>query len=135
MPPNQSLIEHTLSEMRSDMGEMRLGLQQIAVAITRLAVVEERNKNLEAAMIRIVDQADKLDDRLRNAEITRDVVLTMSTRIIAIETKSENNRLDIATHKAKIDGVAGTMKYVWTVLGGAIGFFALQLFHLIKGAT
>lgn len=57
-----------LGILSDDVGELKETLRQIATAVTRLALVEERQSQTNEALSRVFKQIDKLDMKLTGIE-------------------------------------------------------------------
>ena len=66
-----------LGVLSDDVGELKLTLREIATAVTRLALVEERQSQTNEALARAFKQLDKLDGRL--SAIERELPLQRKT--------------------------------------------------------
>jgi uncharacterized coiled-coil protein SlyX len=101
MPVDLGALEQQVNDVQRDVGEIKGALSQIATAITKLAILEERH---QATQMRV----EKLEDRL--VETNKAVTKLNETNI---------------EHVATVKGMAGTLKVVYTILGGLIGSGAL----------
>ena len=102
-PPNMHVIAAQLRHLREDVGDVKTTLSQLTQAITKLALVEERQMHLQEAQTRCF------------SEIT-----TLNTRVMSIETKlPEHTRVAMWVDRT-----------IWGVLGmvGAYIVKKLQLF-------
>lgn len=91
--------------LEQQLSEMRLSIAKIADAMTKMAVLEERHQTTR-------EKVEKVEERL----------LVSEGKIASIETKQ-------VTHFAKLDGVAATMRVMWTVIGAtlAAGFALVKV--------
>ena len=65
-----ALISEGLDEMRKGQDELRASMKQLADALTRLTLVEERQSSTSSAIERLAGSIEKLDERLRKLEIS-----------------------------------------------------------------
>lgn len=63
-------MEATLNSLREDVGDMKSVLKDLTVAITRLAVVEERQGQVTEAMSRVFNVLEKIELRVSTLERT-----------------------------------------------------------------
>lgn len=66
--PENSLVSHRLATLHEDVGEMKAALKDLATAITKLALIEERQSNAAAAQERAFKVLAKLEERVTNLE-------------------------------------------------------------------
>ena len=64
----ERLTHHMLS-IRESVDEMKGAMKEMASAITRLALVEERQAAVSTTIERLVQSLEKLDERLRRLEV------------------------------------------------------------------
>ena len=62
-------ISHHIQRIREDQHAMRAAIERMSEAVTRLALVEERQTAASTAIERIVQSQEKLDERLRHLEV------------------------------------------------------------------
>ena len=68
MTPDLSSIAATLDHLSKDMAEVRTSVKELASAVTRLALVEERQSNANEALARAFKELDRHDRRLNTIE-------------------------------------------------------------------
>lgn len=101
MPVDLGVLEQQVNDVQRDVVDIKGALSQIAAAITKLAILEERH---QVTQMRV----EKLEDRLTET----------NTKVTALnETNIE--------HVAMVKGMSGTLKVVYTILGGLVGSGAL----------
>ena len=62
-------ITHHIQRIREDQHAMRAAIERMSEAVTRLALVEERQAVAATAIERIVQSQERLDERLRQLEV------------------------------------------------------------------
>jgi hypothetical protein len=62
-------ITHHIQRIREDQRAMRAAIERMSEAVTRLALVEERQAVASAAIERIVQSQERLDERLSCLEV------------------------------------------------------------------
>lgn len=101
-------LSQQMSDVREDVREIRAGMAQVAEAITRLAVLEDRNV---ASMQRIAS----LEERQRD-----------------VEKKNAETNLAMVKLLAQMDGASRTIKVMWAVVGAAAaGVFTKAILPLL----
>lgn len=68
-PQEKSLLSHRLATLHEDVTEMKTAMKELASAITKLALIEERQTNAAAAQERAFKVLAKLEERVTNLEI------------------------------------------------------------------
>lgn len=63
-------ITHHIQRIREDQHAMRAAIERMSEAVTRLALVEERQAAASTAIERLVQSLERLDERLRRLEVT-----------------------------------------------------------------
>lgn len=62
-------ITHHIQRIREDQRAMRTAIERMSEAVTRLALVEERQSSASSAIERLAQTLEKLDERLRRLEV------------------------------------------------------------------
>ena len=62
-------ITYHIQRIREDQHAMRAAIERMSEAVTRLALVEERQAAASTAIERLVQSLEKLDERLRRLEV------------------------------------------------------------------
>lgn len=62
-------ITHHIQRIREDQHAMRAAIERMSEAVTRLALVEERQAVASSAIDRLAQSLEKLDGRLRHLEL------------------------------------------------------------------
>lgn len=107
--PDPTLFETQMNELKTDMREVRAVLTQMANAMSKLAVLEERNIGV-------------------TAEIAR-----ANLRIAAVETKIGDIELSRAKFDGSISGATTAARVLWAVVGGGVCALAMPLLKLAVG--
>lgn len=63
-------LTHHIQRIREDQHAMRAAIERMSEAVTRLALIEERQAAASTAIERTMQAIEKLDERLRRLEIT-----------------------------------------------------------------
>lgn len=63
-----ALLTHKVEALHSDMGEMKLVMRDVASALTKLALIDERQSKMLETQERIFKLIDKLDNRVDTLE-------------------------------------------------------------------
>lgn len=67
--PEKALLSHRLATLHEDVSEMKTAMKELASAITKLALIEERQTNAAAAQERAFKVLAKLEERVTNLEV------------------------------------------------------------------
>jgi chromosome segregation ATPase len=62
-------LTHHIQRIREDQHAMRAAIERMSEAVTRLALVEERQASASSAIDRLAHTLEKLDERLRRLEV------------------------------------------------------------------
>jgi chromosome segregation ATPase len=65
---DNDLIAHRLNELHQDVAELKTALLAVSAAITKLALVEERQTQASASLGRAFDLLEKLEGRIAKLE-------------------------------------------------------------------
>ena len=63
-------LTHHIQRIREDQHAMRAAIERMSEAVTRLALVEERQTAASSAIDRMAGALEKLDERLRRLEVS-----------------------------------------------------------------
>lgn len=85
------VLSSKLQALHEDVSEMRGALKELTTAITKLALIEERQANTQAAQDRAFTAISNVEKRL--AEIERIIPSDLGERLAALERKSPINDL------------------------------------------
>ena len=66
-------ITYHIQRIREDQHAMRAAIERMSEAVTRLALVEERQAAASTAIERLVQSLEKLDERLRRLEVAEPI--------------------------------------------------------------
>jgi hypothetical protein len=62
------LLTHKVESLHEDMGEMKVVMRDVANALTKLALIDERQANMLEAQERIFNLIERLDNRVDDLE-------------------------------------------------------------------
>jgi len=62
------LLTHKVESLHEDMGEMKIVMRDVANALTKLALIDERQANMLEAQERIFNLIERLDNRVDDLE-------------------------------------------------------------------
>jgi hypothetical protein len=63
-------LANDIQHIRADQNAMRAAIERMSEAVTRLALIEERQSSASHAIERIIGMLSKLEERVRNLEIS-----------------------------------------------------------------
>ena len=63
-----ALLTHRVETLHEDMGEMKVVMRDVANALTKLALIDERQANMLEAQERIFNLIERLDTRVDHLE-------------------------------------------------------------------
>lgn len=66
--PDMSLLSHRLDTLHADVGEMKAAMKELTTAITKLALIEERQTYAASAQERAFLVLSKLEERVAKLE-------------------------------------------------------------------
>lgn len=66
--PDMTLLNHRLATLHTDVGEMKMAMKELTTAITKLALIEERQAHAAAAQERAFVVLSKLEARVSALE-------------------------------------------------------------------
>jgi hypothetical protein len=100
MPPE---THEQREALYNDMRMMRASMQQIAEAVTQLAVLEEKHNSTATKCEKLEGKIEMLEKIVRDGELER------------------------AKFAAKVDGVSSTIRVMWVAFGSGVAFIASQV--------
>lgn len=101
--PNQTVFEQRMEAMADELREVRGALSDVAQALAKLSVLEERNVVTSQAIDKIAQRQDRLEEKVAN--------------ICLEQVKFESNARGMATG----------MKLMWGAFGGGVIFVGNEL--------
>lgn len=101
--PNQALFDQRMDAMSDELREVRAAISEVAKALNKLSVLEERNVVTNQAIEKIAQRQDRLEEKL-GAVI-----------------------LDHAKFEANISGISSTMKVMWAAFGTGVIYIGGQV--------
>jgi len=113
-----TVLSAKLQSLHDDVGEMRVALRELTNAITKLAVIEERQANTQMAQDRAFTAISNVEKRL--VEIERLLPADFPERLAALEKKSPLNELSSKWFFG-----------ILTAIGGGVLVFVID--HFKKG--
>lgn len=110
-----------ISTMKSDMRDMKAVVHKIAEAVTKLAILEDRQTSQTTLMEKVLTRVENVEDRLRQFELRLAMADVQIQRIAVIDQQvlDHQNRLS-SIHAAGKTATVG-IKAVWAVIGSAAG--------------
>ena len=111
-----TVLSAKLEALHSDVSEMRSALKELTSAITKLALIEERQTNTQMAQDRAFQAIKSVETRLY--EIEKLLPQDLAKRIQKLEEKAPENAL--------------TAKWVWHVVTLVVGGFIVYVFDNFK---
>jgi hypothetical protein len=105
--PALNLIAARLETLHKDVGDMKSGLKDLAIAITRLAVVEERLSSGVQAQERAFKEIGRVNDDVK----------AVASRVAVLETAAP-------LQKKTSDWM---LSAVWAAAGAAVSFLAVKV--------
>ena len=105
--PALNLIAARLETLHKDVGDMKSGLKDLAIAITRLAVVEERLSTGVQAQERAFKEIGRVNDDVK----------AVASRVAVLETAAP-------LQKKTSDWM---LSAVWAAAGAAVSFLAVKV--------
>lgn len=106
--PNQTLFDQRMDAMSDDLRDLRTAMSEVAKALTKLSVMEERNAVTNQAVEKIAARQDRIEHSL--SEI----------------------RLEQVKFESNINGMTTAIKWMWTVCGaGIVAVGAAAIKHAI----
>ena len=113
-----NILSARLQSLHEDVGEMKSALRELTSAITKLALIEERQSQTQMAQERAFTAIKKVEDGL--AAIEKLIPPNFSERLTALEQKSPMNDM--------------TNKWVWHGVTALVaGFLVYIIDHFKKG--
>lgn len=125
--PDQTILavlEHKITSMHSDMGEVRNVLKELTAAINRLALVEERQSQLSLTLERAFKVLDRIEERAEvDRKDVRNEIAKLDTRVNILEVAEPMQK---QTSKWVIAGITGLVALMATTI-------VPRLLHLLMG--
>lgn len=120
MTGSHELFEQRVESMQDDINEIRNSMKQIAEAITRLTILEERHANISNALDKMMAKVEKLEEHQKNCSFTNDLVIRIFDKIEKAQETADGANTEIAKLNSSANSARVILSAVWTVVGGSI---------------
>jgi hypothetical protein len=101
--PTPSVFEQHMQDVRTEMREMRAAVTQLAMAMTKLSILEERNVVATAAIEKLAKRQDQSDNELNVVKVEQ------------------------IKFESTVKGIGGTMKVMWAAFGTGVIYLGSKL--------
>lgn len=123
-------VESKMSGMGTELAGIRNSMGQIAEAITRLAVLEEKHQGIVTIVNKVVDKVDALEDRQAKNEMHRELVLQFVEEVKKLGAAIGQMQLDQASMRGQAKGASKVVQVMWTVMGSGVLAIAAALLKI-----
>lgn len=112
-----------IENLGQDIGEMKAGITQLAAAVTKLAVVEERQTHMILAQERAFKALERVEQRQTEHERSCRVQEKELRELFAQESKALAGRIEVLEKAEPMQ--AQTSKWVLAAMWGTLGLLAV----------
>lgn len=116
-----------------DVGEMKSLMSQIADAITRITVLDERQQVVTGYMQKLDDRMERMELRQHKADVDNALVQGNANRLASMEAGFREMYLDRERDKARFHAVVWMVRALWAVSGAGVLAMAGVLFRMTTG--
>ena len=129
MPGQQKEVTPAeLHNLVRDVREMRGLMSQIADAITRITLLDERQQVVSAFMQKLDERMARMEHRHQETEIANALARQGASRLTNVEASFREMHLDRERDKARFQTVVWMVRGLWAICGtGVVGIVAMQL--------
>jgi len=105
--PNPAIFEQQMEDVRAEMREMRGVMGQMANALTKLSVLEERNLVASEAIKQLGVRQDRTENEVSDL------------------------KMEQVKFQGTVSGISSTMKLLWAVFGTGMIYLGAQAFSMV----
>lgn len=125
MPTNEEVqdisdLKSDVASMRLDMTEVKTSINQIAAALTKLAVLEDRQSNQTALVTKTLERLETLEDKQHATELRFAAGVMSLDRIAGLERIVHDISNRLIGYEASGRTLGGGVKVIWAVVGAAV---------------
>lgn len=114
--------------MKGDIADLKTIVTKIAEAVTKLAVLEDRQSTQNGSIQKLLDRFDTLEEKQHGVELRLATAMLNHERLMRIESELAATKTLIAGYEGSAKGVGSTAKVVWAVLGTTVAGAVAWLF-------
>lgn len=127
-----STVTAVVTQMQSDMSELKASIKSIAEALTKLAVLDDRQltlfKSLEKQLIRM----ENLESRLHRFEVDMSAVQIAVRDLLEIRSSVHVIQAEMTASKVRRETISNGAKALWAVIGSIVtGAVMFALFGVV----
>ena len=111
--------EARLVTLEKDVGDMKSLMSKMVDALTRMALIEERQQAMAQTNHRILEQIQDIRDHQAAVDLASARNSVSPDRVAAIELSIREDHLEHERNKARLEAVSWTIKTIW-VAGAAV---------------
>lgn len=123
-----------LKAIKEDMADVKASLQRISEALTKLAVLEDRQSGQTTAIERLVTRIETVEQKQHGMELRFATAVASAEHMARVESRVNDLQTKMNTYDATAKTVGIGAKVLWTIFGGAIGSIAVALIPVVLGA-
>lgn len=106
--------------LNSDIGEMKRLMSQMAEAISRISLLDERQQQVAGFMQRLDDRIARMESRQHESEIASAVNQVNGSRLASIEAGFRDVHLERERDKARFQTVVWMVRGLWAIAASGV---------------
>ena len=136
MPNSEASKTTSVEVLFGEVAEMKSAMKDVAAALTKLAVMEERYTTFAGIVGKVLERLEKVEDRQRKFEVHSELFERLLTRFEMMDARTqtlERNQV-VLTTSLETAGKTSALwaKILWAVCGGGV---ISALAFVIKGVS
>ena len=126
--PKETISYQEFQSLNRDIGEMKSLMSQIADAITRITLLDERQQVVGAFMQKLDERMARMEHRQQETEIANALAQQGASRLTNVEAGFREMYLDRERDKARFQTVVWMVRGLWAICGtGVVGIIAMLI--------
>ena len=126
--PKETISYQEFQSLNRDIGEMKSLMSQIADAITRITLLDERQQVVGAFMQKLDERMARMEHRQQETEIANALAQQGASRLTNVEAGFREMHLDRERDKARFQTVVWMVRGLWAICGtGVVGIIAMLI--------
>ena len=128
----QAQLKSDVTVMKADLSDMKASINRIADALTKLAILEDRQSAQMTLMEKTLSRLEALEDKQHATELRFATAMVSQERLANVESKVNEMSTKITGYEASGRTIGYSVKIFWAVFGGgitaSIGLIVSKLF-------
>jgi Asp-tRNA(Asn)/Glu-tRNA(Gln) amidotransferase C subunit len=123
---------HQLTQLSTEVSEIKVVLNKVVEAISRLALFEERQDNVAKTTNKILERVERIEERQHRSDIESATNANQGERLKVLENVVKEMHIENERNKAQFQTVVWMVRGFWALVGSG---GLLWLFNALTHTT